>query len=60
MRKDLNEGKFEKKNLMVDKFSKMTYINDQKKFLKNDLYIEPKRVNYKNFLNVFEIFFHKN
>ena len=39
MDKDLNEGNFEKKCLMVDKFSKETYIKDQKKFLESDLYI---------------------
>ena len=39
MGKDLNEDKFEKK--MIDKFSKVTYINDQRKFLESDLYIGP-------------------
>ena len=39
MRKDLNEGNFEKIYLMVDKFSKMTYIENKKKILENDLYI---------------------
>ena len=33
----LNEGKFEKKNLMIDKFSKVTYIKDQRKLLEYDL-----------------------
>ena len=31
MGKDLNEGNFEKKYLIVDKFSKVTYIKDKKK-----------------------------
>ena len=39
--KDLNDGNFGNKYLMVDKFSKLTYINDKKFFLKSDLYIEP-------------------
>ena len=39
MEKDLNDGKFEKKNLMVDKFSKVTYIKDHRKLLESDLYI---------------------
>ena len=39
MGKDLNESKFEKKYLMVDKFSKVTYIKDKKKLLESDLYI---------------------
>ena len=39
MGKDLNEGNFEKKYLMVDKFSKVTYIKDKKKLLESDLYI---------------------
>ena len=37
MGKVLNEGKFEKKYLMIDKFSKVTYIKDQRKFLEYDL-----------------------
>ena len=44
MEKDLNDDNFEKKYLMVNKFPKGTYINDQKKFLKNDLYIGPDKV----------------
>ena len=46
MEKDLNEGKFKKKNLMIENFSKMTYIKDQNFFLKNDLYIGPEGVYY--------------
>ena len=42
MGKYLNEGNFEKKYLMLDKFFKVTYINDQKNFLQNDLYIRRK------------------
>ena len=37
MGKVLNEGKFEKKYLIIDKFFKMTYIKDQRKFLEYDL-----------------------
>ena len=37
MGKDLNEDKFEKKYLIIDKFFKMTYIKDQRKLLKYDL-----------------------
>ena len=37
MEKFLNEGKFKKKYLMIDKFFKVTYIKDQKKFLKYNL-----------------------
>ena len=44
MNKYLNEGKFEKKNLIIDKFSKMTYIKNKKKFLKYDLYIGSEEV----------------
>ena len=33
-----------KKNLMVDKFSKMTYIKDQRKLIESDLYIGPEGV----------------
>ena len=44
MGKDLNEGNFGKKYLMVDKFSKMTYIKDQKKLLESNLYIGPEGV----------------
>ena len=44
MEKDLNEDNFEKKYLMVDKFFKVTYIKDQKKFLENELYIKLKGV----------------
>ena len=29
-----------KKKLIIEKFSKTTYIKDQRKFLKNNLYIE--------------------
>ena len=43
MRKDLNEEKFEKKYLMVDKFSKVTYIEDQRKLLESDLYIRRRK-----------------
>ena len=39
MKKDLNDGNFEKKYLMINKFSKIIYIKDQKKFLESDLYI---------------------
>ena len=46
MGKDLNEGKFEKKYLMIDKFSKVTYIKDQRKFLESDLYIGSEGVYY--------------
>ena len=46
MGKDLNEDNFEKKYLMIDKFSKITYINDQKKFLKSDLYIGSEGVEF--------------
>ena len=34
MRKDLNEDKFEKKNLMINKFFKITYIKYQQNFKK--------------------------
>ena len=37
MEKVLNEGKFKKKYLIIDKFFKITYIKDQKKFLEYDL-----------------------
>ena len=30
-----------KKYLIVDKFSKITYIKDQRKLLENDLYVGP-------------------
>ena len=30
---------------MVDKFFKVTYIKDKKKFLKSDLYIGPREYN---------------
>ena len=43
MRKNLNESNFEKKYLILDKFSKVTYINDQKKFIENDLYIRERK-----------------
>ena len=46
MEKDLNGGKFEKKNLMVDKFSKVTCIEDQRKLLESDLYIGPEEVKF--------------
>ena len=36
-----------KKYLIVDKFSKVTYINDQKIFLESGLYIEPEGVIHK-------------
>ena len=39
MGKDLNEGKFGKTYLMIDKFSNVIYIKDQRKLLKSDLYI---------------------
>ena len=44
MGKDLNEGKFEKKYLMLDKFYKVTYINYQRKFLESNLYIRSNGV----------------
>ena len=44
MGKDLNEGKFRKKYLIVDKFSKVIYINDQRKLLESDTYIGPEGV----------------
>ena len=44
MRKDLNEGKFEEKKLIINKFSKVTYINDQRKFLISGLYIRSEGV----------------
>ena len=31
MKKDLNDGNFDKKYLMIDKFFKITYIKDKKK-----------------------------
>ena len=37
MVKVLNEGKFGKKYLMIDKFFKVTYIKDQRKLLEYDL-----------------------
>ena len=44
MDNDLNKGKFKKKYLMVDKFSKMIYIKYQRKFLESNLYIGPEGV----------------
>ena len=44
MGKDLNDGNFGKKYLMVDKFFKVTYIKNQKKLLESDLYIGPEGV----------------
>ena len=36
MENDLNEGKFKKKYLMINKFFKMTYIKNQRKLKKSD------------------------
>ena len=33
-------------HLMINKFSKLTYIKDQRKFLKSDLYIKSDGVIY--------------
>ena len=44
MGKDLNEGNFEKKYLMINKFFKVTYIKDQRKFLEYDLKIGSERI----------------
>ena len=57
MGKDLNEGNFRKKYLMVDKFSKVTYIKDQRKFLENDLYIGPEGVVWFGLALGFKIFY---
>ena len=45
MEKYLNDDKFEKKYLIIDKFSKVIYIKDQKFFLNSDLYIRLEGIN---------------